>query len=217
MAVFVSRNESSDRLLEGRAPDLSSEFQRDPDISQAQAEQMAQAMLSNCQDNKANQREQLGDLFSLITPPGSVVFSLGLGQLLGLILAAILTSSVIGTEHGWGTVRPLLARGVRRWHMLVSKLAMMVLAFAAGLLVISVLGLISGQLLRGLLSGTEGLENSFLWGDVAEVFGRACFSVLPYGALVGLVGVATRSSAAGMGVGLGYYFFEQIFLVVQHH
>ena len=32
---------------------------------------------------------------------------------------------------------------------------------------------------------------------MAEVFGRACFSVLPYGALVGLVAVATRSSAAG--------------------
>ena len=49
-------------------------------------------------------------------------------------------------------------------------------------------------------------------GDVAEVFGRACFSVLPYGALVGLVAVATLLLCGGMGVGLGYYFFEQIFL-----
>ena len=151
-------------------------------------------------------------MFSLITSPGSIVFSLVLGQGLGLILVAILTSSVIGTEHSWGTVRPLLVKGVRRWHMLASKLAMVALAFAASLLVVGVLGLITGQLLGGLLSDTEGLENSSSWGDVAEVFGKAWFSVLPYAALVGLVTVATRSSATGMGVGLGYYFFEQIFV-----
>ena len=201
-----------DDLLEGRGPDLSSEFQKLPDISQAQAEQMAQRAIGQCQDSKANQQEQLGDLFSLITSPGSIVFSLVLGQGLGLILVAILTSSVIGTEHSWGTVRPLLVKGVRRWHMLASKLAMVALAFAASLLVVGVLGLITGQLLGGLLSGTEGLENSSSWGDVAEVFGKAWFSVLPYAALVGLVTVATRSSATGMGVGLGYYFLEQIFV-----
>ena len=44
------------------------------------------------------------------------------------------------------------------------------------------------------------------------MFGKAWFSVLPYVALVGLVTVATRSSATGMAVGLGYYFFEQIFV-----
>ena len=77
---------------------------------------------------------------------------------------------------------------------------------------VGVLGLITGLLLGGLLSGTEGLENSFSWRNVAEVFGKAWFSVLPYVALLGLVTVATRSSAAGMGVGLGYYFFEQIFV-----
>ena len=192
-----------DDLLEGRGPDLSSEFQKLPDISQAQAEQMAQRAIGQCQDSKANQQEQLGDLFSLITSPGSIVFSLVLGQGLGLILVAILTSSVIGTEHSWGTVRPLLVKGVRRWHMLASKLAMVALAFAASLLVVGVLGLITGQLLGGLLSGTEGLENSSSWGDVAEVLGKAWFSVLPYAALVGLVTVATRSSATGMGVGRG--------------
>ena len=136
---------------------------------------MAQRAIGQCQDSKANQQEQLGDLFSLITSPGSIVFSLVLGQGLGLILVAILTSSVIGTEHSWGTVRPLLVKGVRRWRLLASKLAMVALAFAASLLVVGVLGLITGQLLGGLLSDTEGLENSSSWGDVAEVFGKAWF------------------------------------------
>ena len=197
-------------LLRRRGPDLSSEFRKDPNISQARAEEMAQRAMEQCQGWKANQQSQLGELFSLITAPGSVVFALALGQSLGLILVAILTSSMIGTEHSWGTVRPLLVRGVRRWHMLASKLGMVGLAFAAALLVISVLGFISGVIIGGLLSGTEGLENDFSWADVAEVVGKAWFSTLPYVALVGLVAVATRSSAAGIGVGLGYYFFEQI-------
>ena len=50
-------------------------------------------------------------------------------------------------------------------------------------LVISVLGFISGVIVGGLLSGTEGLENDFSWADVAEVVGKAWFSTLPYVAL----------------------------------
>ena len=44
---------------------------------------------------------------------------------------------------------------------------------------------------------------------MAEVYGKAWFSVPPYAALVGLAAVATRSSAAGIGMGLAYYFVEQ--------
>ena len=186
-----------DDLLDGRVPDstLPSEAR--------------QRMLEACRRSRANQQEQLGELYSLITPPGIAVFAMGAGQAIGLILVAILTSSVIGTEHGWGTVRPVLVRGVRRWHMLASRLGIVALAFAAALLVIGGLGLASGLIAGALVSGAEGLENIYSWRDAAEVYGKAWFSVLPYGALVGLAAVATRSSAAGIGVGLGYYFLEQ--------
>ena len=189
-----------DDLLEGR---ISDSAQLQP------TERASQRMLENCRQWKANQEDQLGELYSLITSPGSAIFALGVGQAIGLILVAILTASIIGSEYGWGTVRPVLARGVRRWYMLASRLAMVALAFAAAFLVIGGLGLISGLIAGALVSGTQGLESAFSWSDVAEVYGKAWFSVLPYGALVGLVAVATRSSAAGIGVGLGYYFLEQ--------
>ena len=189
-----------DDLLEGR---ISDSAQLQP------TEGASQRMLENCRQWKANQQDELGELYSLITPPGSAAFALSASQAIGLILVAILTASMIGTEHGWGTVRPVLVRGVRRWHMLASRMGMVALAFAAALLVIGGLGLVSGLIAGALVSGTQGLENIIAWRDVAEVYGKAWFSVLPYGALVGLVAVATRSSAAGIGVGLGYYFLEQ--------
>ena len=187
-------------LLEGRGPDVS-QLQR--------TEEMGRHLLERCQERIDARREQLSELYTLITPPGSASFTMSIGQGIGLILVAILIASLIGTEHGWGTMRFLLVRGVRRWHVLASKLGIAWLAFAAALLIIGVLGTLSGQIIDGLLSGAEGLENSSSWGEVSELFGRSLLSVLPYVAIVSLVTVAARSSAAGIGIGVGYYFLEQ--------
>ena len=176
----------------------------------SQVGEVEESMLVNdCQDWDERRRENMASIYDLITPPGSAVFTMSIGQSIGLILIAILTASLIGTEHGWGTLRFLLVRGVRRWHVLASKLGVAWLAFAAALLLIGVLGTLAGQIIDGLLSGAEGLENNTPWDEVTELFGRSLLSVLPYVAMVSLVTVAVRSSAAGIGVGVGYYFLEQ--------
>ena len=176
----------------------------------SQVGEVEESMLVNdCQDWDERRRENMASIYDLITPPGSAVFTMSIGQSIGLILIAILTASLIGTEHGWGTLRFLLVRGVRRWHVLASKLGVAWFAFAAALLLIGVLGTLSGQIIDGLLSGAEGLENNTPWDEVTELFGRSLLSVLPYVAMVSLVTVAVRSSAAGIGVGVGYYFLEQ--------
>ena len=154
-------------------------------------------------------QENVQSMYDIVTPPGSASFTMSIGQSIGLILAAILIASLVGTEHGWGTMRFVLVRGVRRWHVLASKLGAAWLAFAAALLLIGVLGTIAGQIIDGLLSGAEELENGTPWGSVTELYGRSLLAVLPYAALVALVTVATRSSAAGIGIGVGYYFLEQ--------
>ena len=166
-------------------------------------------LVDDCQDWDERRRENMASIYDLITPPGSAVFTMSIGQSIGLILIAILTASLIGTEHGWGTLRFLLVRGVRRWHVLASKLGVAWFAFAAALLLIGVLGTLSGQIIDGLLSGAEELESNTPWDEVTELFGRSLLSVLPYVAMVSLVTVAVRSSAAGIGVGVGYYFLEQ--------
>ena len=197
-------------LLDGEVSELSAHLMaNDPNVSQAEADEAVQRGVTRCQDWDQRRQEDVEGFYSLITPPGSASFTMSIGQSIGLILVAILTASLIGTEHGWGTLRFLLVRGVRRWHVLASKLGIAWLAFAAALLVVGVLGTLSGQIIDGLLSGTEGLENDTSWGGVSEAFGRALLSVIPYVAMVSLVTVATRSSAAGIGIGVGYYFLEQ--------
>ena len=213
-AVYTSPNSpifvDCDELLEGEVPDLSAQLQAiDPDATQEQADAAVQDGMSQCQDFDERRQEDAQGFYSLITPPGSASFTMSIGQGIGLMLVAILAASIIGAEHGWGTMRFVLIRGVRRWHVLASKLGMAWLAFAAALLIVGVLGLVSGQIIDGLLSGAEGLENDRSWGGVTELFGRSLLSVLPYVAMVSLVTVAVRSSAAGIGIGVGYYFLEQ--------
>ena len=213
-AVYTSPNlpifVDCDELLEGEVSDLSAQLQAiDPDATQEQADAAAQDGMSQCQDFDLRRRQDAEGFYSLITPPGSASFTMSIGQSIGLILVAILTASLIGTEHGWGTLRFLLVRGVRRWHVLASKLGIAWLAFAAALLIIGVLGTLSGLIIDGLLSGAEELENGTPWGEVSELFGRSLLAVLPYVAMVSLVTVVARSSAAGIGIGIGYYFLEQ--------
>src|SRR5439155_20932113 len=52
------------------------------------------------------------------------------------------------------------------------------------------------------------------WSDVASAFGKAWLSIPPYIALVTFVTVFARSSAAGMAIGLGYYFAEQLIILL---
>ena len=48
------------------------------------------------------------------------------------------------------------------------------------------------------------------WSDAAAAFVRTWASFIPYIAFTGMVAVLTRSAAAGMAVGLGYYFAESL-------
>jgi len=52
------------------------------------------------------------------------------------------------------------------------------------------------------------------WSDAGIALGKAWVSVLPYLALTTFVTVLARSSAAGMAIGLGYYFLEQILIAL---
>jgi ABC-type transport system involved in multi-copper enzyme maturation permease subunit len=52
------------------------------------------------------------------------------------------------------------------------------------------------------------------WSDAGLAFWKAWLSLLPYIALTAFVTVVARSSAAGMAIGLGYYFAEQLIVAL---
>ncbi len=157
------------------------------------------------------EQEQVEEQRAVFTLPGSIPTTLSMAQSMGIILFAILTASVFGTEYGWGTIRLVLATGVRRWHYLSGKLALLALA-ALGSLVLVVLFTIVSSLITAKLTGSVefGFLNLGFLGDVLADVGRSWFAMWPYIALAAVFTVLSRSSAAGMALAIGYYFIEAL-------
>ena len=57
-------------------------------------------------------------MFDRIILPGSVSNAVALIHGIGVILVAIMTASLLGTEFGWGALRLVFARGTGRWQLL---------------------------------------------------------------------------------------------------
>ncbi|MBI2872633.1 MAG: ABC transporter permease subunit [Chloroflexi bacterium] len=194
---------SCNDLLAGRA-DIP------PEVAPGTIEQMRQ----NCQLMAAQQQEQLREMRASFTLPGSIPRTLSVANGIGLILIAILTASMVGAEYGWGTVRSALVRGTGRWQYLAAKLALAALVAAAALVVVLGVTVVSSLAAQGLAGGETNAEVSGEWTNAAIALGKGWFALLPYVALAGFVAVFTTSSSAGMAVALGYYFGEQIVVLI---
>jgi len=172
------------------------------------------ALLTACQGAKQARDVVLTELRGAFTAPGSVAIALSVAQGFGIILVAIMTASLVGSDYGWGTLRTVLVRGVGRWNYLATKLLLMLAGGLALMLLVALGGLVTG-LIAGGLAGTSRSFLSFgFLGNAALDTGRAWFSLWPYIALATLGSLAARSSAAGMAAAIGYYFGEIILTAI---
>ena len=148
--------------------------------------------------------------------PISLANTLGFAQLFGPILVAILASSAVGVEYGWGTLRTTLTRGTSRWQLLAAKVVAIMLMVVAGLLVLSLTSVASSLIVAWLtLSDGFGFADSGEWSAVWVVFGKTVYSLVPYMVLA-LFFIVLTSSA---GVGRGRRLFRQhlrLFAGTQH-
>ena len=128
------------------------------------------------------------------------------------LLVLILTASALGNEYGWGTLRPAVSAGAGRWPLLLSRLVLLMLLGAGGLLVVCTSVAVS-SVLASVVPPAEsgGLAASGEWSEVAVTIGKAAYALAPYVALSALLTVLTRSASAGMGISLGYFVIESIF------
>ena len=141
--------------------------------------------------------------------PISLANTLGFAQLFGPILVAILASSAVGVEYGWGTLRTTLTRGTRRWQFLAAKVVAIMLMVVAGLLVLSLTSVASSLIVAWLtLSDGFGFTDSGEWSAVWVVFGKTVYSLVPYMVLALFFTVLTSSAGVGTALVLGYYFIE---------
>lgn len=154
--------------------------------------------------NTVNNIDQLREGLSLSSVPD---FGMALVFQVGSVLVVILASALIGSEYGWGTIRAVLARAPNRTALVTAKL--LTLAIFAGAIV--VLGLLTALATSALITSAENLPGGGFGGTLVNALaatGRTMFAMLPYLALAFLIALWTRSTAAGIGIGLALLLVE---------
>ena len=201
---LVSVDVSCVDLVEGRVPpgvDRLPENER-----QAFLEDMERFREESCGNVTA--RETFREGFVL---PSAATEAIKGALAIAPILLMVLAGSIVGTEYGMGTLRTVLTRGTGRWPLLSSKLFLLVLITAAGLVVISVVTAIA-SVLAALIPPSEegGIADVGKWSDLGVTFVKAVYALAPYLALGALLAVLTQSSAVSISTSLGYYVIELI-------
>lgn len=127
----------------------------------------------------------------------------------GVILIVIVTSGLIGSEFGWNTIRPLVARSPSRTGLLTAKW-ITVLLYTLLMVVVGAVGSILLATAASAVAGTATTVPGDFWADVPVEIGRWLLSSLPYATLGFAAALLTRSNAAGISIGIGLSFVEPI-------
>jgi ABC-2 type transport system permease protein len=130
-----------------------------------------------------------------------------LTQSVGTVMAVILGATIISSEFGWGTIRTLLPRASGRAPFITAKL----IALTSFVLLLAIVGFVVavvGSTIVTLLENLGGSLADALDGASLAAVGRTTYVMLPYAALAFMIAVWTRSTAAGIGIGLAVLFLE---------
>ena len=130
-----------------------------------------------------------------------------LGPFLGIILAAL----VFGGDYGWGTLRPLLARGQPRWQAALVKL-ILPCAILAAVWIIAWIAAVAVGLVAGESSAVFDLFSDAPsgWWGTAGIFFSAWPVAIAYVALTALLCTLGRSTAFGLGIAIAILIFEAV-------
>ncbi len=145
--------------------------------------------------------------------PRAWVTSLVLSALIASFLWPILAGSWAGGEYGWGTIRMLLSRNPGRTQFVLVGICIVLIAIGIALVAALLLGTVAGVVVAELTGNhifyTNSLDVSF-WGILAKTFFAAWFALAFYAVLAYAAGTVFRSSAVGIGVGIGIILAEHI-------
>jgi ABC-type transport system involved in multi-copper enzyme maturation permease subunit len=144
--------------------------------------------------------------------PGALEQALGFGSAGGLggVLMIVLASALMTQSYQWRTLHFWLGRGAPRGTFLLARffsLVLPALLFAAAALIA---GAIS-SLLIAWVGGRPVFGGPHLPHTLLAVL-RTAYTLLPYAALALLLGVATRSTAAAVGIGIGWILLGETVL-----
>lgn len=136
------------------------------------------------------------------------------GTRFAVLIIMVLAASSLGTEYGWGTLRTALTKGVGRWQILSSKIALGVLLGGAGLVVMAAvifLASIIGVALSAEVS-TPLLGPSESWPDAVATLAKSVYALVPYVVLGTFFVVLTQSTAQGVTLSVVFFVVEGLTL-----
>jgi ABC-2 type transport system permease protein len=144
---------------------------------------------------------------------GAITSSIAmLGGIIGVVLAVVLVANGMGSEYGWNTIRPYLLCSESRSKVFTSKLIADAIFVVTGMII----GVITIILLSVLFTAIRGFSWSLGAGTLSFTgnqlldFVRAFYVMLPYTLLAFLFTVLGKSTAAGIGFGIGASVLESI-------
>jgi hypothetical protein len=148
---------------------------------------------------------------AVVTFPGAYQQTISLILGIGGLLAVTYGAAIAGSEWTWGTLKAAVARGESRSRYtifgFVGVAIMVIVGFLAAFLVGVLLAAIGASLLN---VGLGGMGDQDALRSLPELFGRAMLALSMDAALGFAIATIARSQLAGIGVGIGVFFFEGI-------
>jgi ABC-2 type transport system permease protein len=132
-------------------------------------------------------------------PPQVVANLLGGFPVFAGALALVLGALVLGSEHGWGTVKTVLSQRPGRSVVLAGQFVAVAVALAVAVLLLLGLGALSAAIIA------SSASRPIVWPsalDLAQGYGVGLAVMLMWGALGALLGVALRGVALPIGLGV---------------
>ncbi len=153
------------------------------------------------------------DFVGLATSPSDYpAAAVGALSGLGVFLAVVLSSMVFGSDFASGAWRALTVRGTARWQVGIAKLlllaAILLVFWIVSWLAAAAVGLAAGQPSENPGGINEAITETAGWGETLVRLGASWLVALAYLGLGAVLTTAGRSTAFGLGVGIGIVLFE---------
>ena len=128
-------------------------------------------------------------------------------RVVALVMIVVVASSLIGSEHGWNTLRPLVARSSSRSDLLSAKWIVVGLYTIFMVIVAVLVSLLAATIASVFMGGAVSLP-VVVWDDMLLGTLRWMIATMPYGVIAFTAALVTRSNAAGIAIGIGLNFAE---------
>jgi ABC-type transport system involved in multi-copper enzyme maturation permease subunit len=128
-------------------------------------------------------------------------------RIVALVMIVVVASGLIGSEYGWNTLRPLVARSPSRTDLLSAKWIVVGL-YSFFMVLVGVLVSLGASVITAVLMGGDISLPVIVWDDMLLGTLRWVIATLPYAAIAFAAALLTRSNAAGIAIGIGLNFAE---------